>query len=97
MDWVIAVRRQIEQKLKLKKGSEGKRLKLDEIRRLRGRRGEEWFVCSVWANEQCMAGWEDEGGFCAEENVADMDAGNLFFPSWAKLTLYLLPFPAEGR
>lgn len=40
----------------------------------------------MWVIEQCTAGWEDEGGLSAGENVADMDAGsNLFSPSWAKL------------
>ncbi len=56
MDWVIATRRQIERKLKLKKGSEGKRLKLEEIRRLRGRRGEERFVCSERSNNAWLVG-----------------------------------------
>lgn len=41
------MRRQIERKLAAIKGSEGKRLQLEEIRRLRRRRGEEQFICSV--------------------------------------------------
>jgi len=39
--------------------------------------------------EQCTAGWEDEGGLSAGENVADMDAGSNLFPHLEQSLLHI--------